>query len=187
MEKATFYWEWVSLPKAEFNILAMLAEQGGSFCGNYADMCRYLNVTSQSKNRAQLKHSIESLSSKGLLEWKECGRTQKLMVVPKATAIALDRQLVRSVIRHDYTSEQVAFAQVLKVFVWIVHNKMEVVTNMMIADELGISESTVVSAKNVLIREYENVSRKKISEKIGKNRFRTLGQELEASAIWSKL
>lgn len=35
MEKVIFYWEWLPLPKAKFNILAMLAEQGGSFSGNY--------------------------------------------------------------------------------------------------------------------------------------------------------
>ena len=41
MEKVTFYREWLPLPKAEFNVLTMLAEQGGSFSGNYADIMRY--------------------------------------------------------------------------------------------------------------------------------------------------
>ena len=44
MESIVFYDEWLPLPKAEFNILAMLAERGGSFSGNYSDMCRYLGV-----------------------------------------------------------------------------------------------------------------------------------------------
>jgi hypothetical protein len=63
---------------------------------------------------------------------------------------------------------------------------MEVVTNAMIAAELGISESTVCSAKNVLQYEYENISRRKISEKRG-DFFRTLGQELAASAFWKDI
>ena len=54
-EDIMFYKEWLPLPKAEFNILAMLAEQGGTFSGNYTDMCSYLTVTSQSKNRQRLQ------------------------------------------------------------------------------------------------------------------------------------
>ena len=40
MEYVTFYEEWLPLPKAEINILAMVAEQGGTYVGNYTDMCR---------------------------------------------------------------------------------------------------------------------------------------------------
>jgi hypothetical protein len=70
---------------------------------------------------------------------------------------------------------------------WIVHNNQEVVTNEMIAKDMGVSVSTVVSAKNVLDREYENITRRKRSEKIGVDSFRTIGQELAASAWWSEL
>ena len=60
MEKIVFFWEWLPLPKAEFNVLTMLAEQGGSFSGNYADIMRYLNVTPQSRNRKPIQAAIES-------------------------------------------------------------------------------------------------------------------------------
>ena len=56
-ERSIFYWEWLPLPKAEFNILAMLAEQGGRFSGNYSDMCRYLGVTPQNRTRHPKKNS----------------------------------------------------------------------------------------------------------------------------------
>ena len=69
MEKVTFYREWLPLPKAEFNVLTMLAEQGGSFSGNYADIMRYLNVTPQSRNRKPIQAAIESLTSKGFITW----------------------------------------------------------------------------------------------------------------------
>ena len=45
MEKGTFYREWLPLPKAEFNVLTMIAEQGGTFTGNWSEMCRYINLT----------------------------------------------------------------------------------------------------------------------------------------------
>ena len=54
-----FYEEWLPLPKAEFNVMAMVAEQGGTYSGNYSDMCRYLNVTPQTRNREQLRTAIE--------------------------------------------------------------------------------------------------------------------------------
>lgn len=186
MEKVTFYREWLPLPKAEFNVLTMLAEQGGSFSGNYADIMRYLNVTPQDRNRKPIQAAIESLVSKGFITWDSRGRTQNLKVIPKATEIELPRQWVRSVINHDYSSESVAFAQVLKVFMWIVQNKEPVVTNKQIANRLNISESTVCSAKNVLQYEYENITKRKVSEKWGDD-FISLGQELAASAFWKEL
>ena len=187
LEKSIFYREWLPLPKAEFNILAMLAEQGGSFSGNYSDMCRYLGVTPQNRNRQTLQAVIEKLTSSGFITHESQGRTQTLKVIPKATEIPLPRPWVQSVIRHDYSSESVAFAQVLKVFAWIVWNKAAVVTNDLIAMDLNVSASTVVSAKNVLKREYENVRQRNVSEKLGDNFFRNLGQELEANAWWTAI
>ena len=183
MEKVVFYREWLPLPKAEFNVLTMLAEQGGSFSGNYADIMRYLNVTPQSRNRKPIQAAIESLTSKGFITWDSRGRTQTLKVIPKATEIIIPKQWVQSVVRHDYSSEDVAFAPVLKLFLWIAQNELEIVTNDMIAADLGVSVSTVVSAKNVLEREYENITKRKRSEKWG-DTFRSIGQELAAGAWW---
>ena len=184
---AVFYREWLPLPKAEFNVLAMIAEQGGTFSGNYTDMCRYLGVGPQSRNRTALKTAIESLVSQGFISCESRGRTLTLTVIPKATEIRLPRLWVQSVIQHDYSSQSVAFAPVLKVFMWIAHNNLSVVTNGMIAEDLNVSVSTVVSAKNVLEREYENITKRKISEKIGNDIFRNLGQELAAGAWWTEI
>ena len=186
MEQIVFYNEWLPLPKAEFNIMAMVAEHGGAYAGNLSDMCRYLTVTPQSRNRNQLRSAIESLTSKGFLSCETRGRTYHLKVVPRETEVKLPRFWVQSVIHHDYSSESVAFAPVLKVFLWIMQNSMDVVTNAMIAAELGISESTVCSAKNVLQYEYENIASRKVSQKWGDG-FRSLGQELAANAWWTEI
>lgn len=183
MDEIIFYWEWLGLSKAEFNILTMVAERGGTFSGNLSDMCRYQNVTPQSRTRTPLREAIESLTSKGFLTSELRGRTYHLRIVPKATEVRLPQLWVQSVLRHDYSTEEVAAAPVLKVFMWIAHNKMDIVTNDMIAADLGVSVSTVVSAKNVLEREYENITKRKISEKYGEG-YRSLGQELAASAWW---
>ena len=187
MNEVIFFREWLPLPKAEFNLLAMIAEQGGSFSGNYSEMCRYLGVTPQSSNRNALKNAIKSLVSQNYISCESNGRTHTLKIIPKATEIRLPRPWVQSVIQHDYSSEAVAFAHVLTVFIWIVHNDLSVVTNGMIAEDLNVSVSTVVSAKNVLEREYQNISKRKVSEKLGEDFFRTLGQELAAGAWWSEI
>ena len=186
IECSIFYDDWLPLPKAEFNVLAMVAEQGGTYAGNLSDMCRYLSVTPQSRNRNQLRSAIESLTSKGFLSCDTRGRTYHLKVIPKETEVKLPRLWVQSVIQHDFSSESVSFAAVLKVFAWIMQNRIKVVTNAMIATELGISESAVCSAKNVLLNEYENIARKKVSQKWGDS-FRSVGQELAANAWWTEI
>ena len=187
MQEAIFYQEWLPLPKAEFNILTMLAEQGGAFKGTYSDMCRYLSVTPQSRNRNKIREALGSLKKQNFIRWESGGRTHELQVIPKAKEIAAPRLWVQSVIHHDYSTEDVASAQVLKVFLWICQSTNDIVTNDMIAMDLGVSASTVVSAKNVLEREYENITKRKISEKLGEDTFRTLGQELAANAWWTEL
>ena len=49
--KVCFYREWLTLPKNDFCILAMLAEQGGSFKGSLADILgNILNAGIQTGN-----------------------------------------------------------------------------------------------------------------------------------------
>lgn len=186
-EQVTFYFEWLSLPKDEFNVLAMVAEQGGSYRGNYSDMCRYLGVTPQNNNRNRLQTAIPSLAAAGFITHDSRGRTQIMKVIPKATEIALPRRWVQSVIRHDYSGERVAFAQVLKVFAWVLHNKKDIVTDEMIAEDLNVSKSTVGKAKKVLVLEYENLYKKPVSAKFGEGIFHKLGQELVANAWWTEI
>ena len=187
IEEVTFYPAWLPLPKEEFNVLAMIAEQGGSYSGNYADMCRYLTVTPQSRNRNAIRRAIESLSAQSLISCESRGRTHYLKVIPKGKGIVLPRPWVQSVIRHDYSGEAVAFAHVLKVFIWIADNQEYIATNDMIAADLCVSPSTVVSAKNVLEREYEIITKRKVSEKLGEDFFKTLGQDLTACAWWKEI
>ena len=74
MEKIVFFWEWLRLPKEEFNILMMLADMGGCFKGNLSDMCRYFRVDpGNSKNKAPMRNAIENLTSKGFITREKSG------------------------------------------------------------------------------------------------------------------
>lgn len=183
-DEISFYREWLPLPKAEFQILTMIAMQNGEYRGNCADICRSLGVTVQDKNRKKYQDAITTLTNQRFIQTDKCGRTYKLKIIPKATEVTLPRLWVQSVLQRDYSTKGVALVQVLKVFLWIASNKSEIVTNETIANELGICTSTVVSAKNVLEREYEIITKRKVSEKLGDDFYRTLGQELQAAAWW---
>ena len=186
----TFFREWLPLAKSDFRILAMLAAMG-QFKGNLSDLCRYFSLAPQTKNREKLKASILRLRDAGFILHEEKGRTHQLTLVPQKLPIEFPREWYEILRQHDYTSESVACEVVMKVALWIQDNQLPVVTNEMIAQDLGISVSTIGSAKNVLEREYHAITRKQVSEKIGEDRqgqalYRTIGQELSSCAWWEK-
>lgn len=187
LEKIVFYGEWLPLPKEEFNILTMLAEQGGSFSGNLTDMCRYFGLSQQQKNRATFRSAIESLTANGYITSEVEGRTYHLKLVPKANEIKIFKRLVQSAVAHNYTSEPVSPASVIKVMLWIIRNQKPVVTNREIAHDTKLSESTICSAKNVLQKEYEAIRKRRVSTKVGENYFITLGQELQSGAWFTPI
>lgn len=184
----TFFREWLPLTKSDFRILAMLADKG-DFEGNLSDLCRCFSLDPQTKNRNKLKESILRLSAAGLILHKEKGRTHQLTLVPQTQSIEFPRTWYEILRQHDYTSESVSWEAVIKVALWIQENQLPVVTNDMIAQDLRISVGTIGSAKNVLEREYQAITRKKVSEKIGEDLqgqalYRTIGQELKSCAWW---
>lgn len=184
MDNIVFFREWFPLQKQEFRILTMLADKG-EFKGNLSDMCRYFSLSPQDKHRKQFRTSIQKLQEEGFIECEISGRTYTLRPIPKAEKLEIPREWMERIKAHEYSSESVAWEQVLKVLLWIVGNKKEVITNEMIESDLGISTSAIGYAKNVLQREYNAITRRKVSDKLGENIFRTRGQELAAVAWWS--
>ncbi len=183
MDDIIFYQEWLPLDKKEFRILAMLADKG-EFRGNLTDLCRYFSLSQQSSNRRKLRESIDQLANENFIECERSGRTYALKVIPKEKEITIHREWLKTLMSHDYTSENVAWEQVVKVLLWVIANQEPVITNAMIAADLDISTTTIGYAKNVLQKEYSAITRKKVSEKY-KGGFRTLGQKLAAAAWWS--
>jgi len=183
MSRLTFYAEWLPLPKEDFRILAMLTERGG-FCGNLSDLCRYFLLDTQTSHRNKLRHSIEILAEQNFLTYELTGRTYHIRLVPKEKEIHIKPQWFEALKAHNYNSEPVAWEQVLKVLLWVIDNQEPIITNSMIAEDLKISVSTIGAAKNVLEHEFEAITRKKCSEKLAEDFFRTIGHELHASAWW---
>lgn len=188
METIVFFWEWLRLPKEEFNILMMLADMGGSFKGNLSDMCRYFHVsTENSKNKAPLKEAIENLTSKGFITSQLKGYTYSLQVIPKEEEVELLRKWVDPILQADRFSVSVAKAPVIKSLIWISQNSYsKVVTNDEIVPDLNISVSTFGSAKNVLEKDFRAIMREIEQVTLPNGEKRNIGQRLGVPADWSE-
>jgi uncharacterized membrane protein len=185
MNEIMFYFEWLHLSKETFRILAMIAAHNGKYRGTLTAMCHFLSISVQSNNRNSIKSGIKKLKYDKYIKCKKTGRTYHLTIIPKKEPISIDGSFAQSIISHDYSSEQrVAWEQVLKVYCYVCHNKAELTTNEKIAESLAMSTTTVVSAKNVLDKEYGALNSQKVSQKVGGG-FRYLGQELQIGAWWT--
>lgn len=159
MENVAFYREWLPLNKKEFRILAMLADFGGEYHGNLTDMCRYFSVSPQHKNREALREAIQHLTDRHYIESSVNGRTYSLRIIPKEKEIALPREWFERVRTREYSSESVSWEAVIKLLLWLIaHNPEVMITNQQIADDLDVSVSVVVSAKNVLEKDFEAIT-----------------------------
>lgn len=113
------------------------------------------------------------------------GRTYSLRIIPKEKEIALPREWLERVRMHEYSSESVSWEAVIKLLLWLIaHNPEVMITNQQIADDLDVSVSVVVSAKNVLEKDFEAIVKQMISDKLGEDFFIRRGQKIELSAWW---
>jgi len=187
VERITFYWEWLLLPKDEFNILMMLADMGGSFSGNLSEICRYFCVSNQNKNKVSLKNAIEKLTADGFITSQKSGYTYSLQIVPKEKEIALLRKWIDPILQADRFSQSVAKAQVIKSLIWISQNSYsKIVINDEIVPELNMSVSTFGSAKNVLERDFHVILREIEQITLANGDKRNIGQRLGVPAEWSE-
>ena len=183
MSKATFYFEWLGVDKNQFRILALLAPTG-EYTGNLSDMCRCLNLRSQTRNRKRLKASITELTDDGYITSTLKGRTYFLRANTKETVIKIPAEWLDQIMSHNYSSESVSWQAVLKVLLWILSNKEPIVTRYMIAADLNCGVDTITSAFNVLERDFNAIVRDIIIKQKENGDFRCVGLELTAVAWW---
>ena len=183
----TGYDEWLPLDKKEFRILALLADKG-EYRGTLSGLCDYFSVTRQHSNRERIRSSIQELKEQNYIVAELRGRTYTLRLLPKEKEIQMDRGLFESIRQHDYMGEDVAWEQVIKLYLWIAqHEPEQITTNAEMAAALNVSSSTVCAAKNVLEREYDTIRKKRIAEKTSEGSFRALGQIIQPGAWWETI
>ena len=185
MDEVVFYTDWLALDKKCFRMLVMVTENG-DFSGDLTDMCNRLSITAQTKNRKQLKAAIQELMDDGWIETEQMGRTYHLKVVPRGTEIHLPREWMEKIMLREYSAADVAWQQVLRVLLWLIDcGSEEIITDKMIASDLGISDSTVSAAKKVLREDYELLKVKVFAGKRPDGSFWRTGHQATINA-WMK-
>lgn len=184
MSNATFYSEWLGVEKNQFRILSLLASTG-EFRGNLTDMCRELHISQQTRNRNALRENIEELVAGGYITCNQSGRTYTLTALPKETVIEIPTEWLDRILNHEYTSENVSWQAVLKVFLWIINQPHEpIVRREEIAEAINMGVDTISSALNVLEYEYKAIIRNQVIKQNTKGEFRCIGLEINPSAWW---
>ena len=183
----TFDIEWLSLPKAEFKMLVMIADKGKNL-GNASDMCRYFNRSPQSKNKNPLRKALQSLAEQNIIELKQNKNNYAAIIqktILQENKIQIKRKYLTEILQHNYT-QKVAEVTVLKVYIWLLNVGESLFTNRQIVECIGVSESTVTEAKNAL-KEMGAVLINKITIKEGEQFYKCIGQKVEPSAFWNNV
>lgn len=183
----TFDFEWLSLPKAEFKMLVMIADKGQNL-GNASDLCRYFNRSPQSKNKKLLRKALKSLEEQNIIDLKKQKNdyiATLLNPISQENEVSIKRKYVTEILHHNYT-QKVAWETVLKVYIWLLNNGKFIFTNRQISECIGVSKSTVTEAKNALI-EMGAVLISKITIKEDEQFYQCIGQKVEPSAFWNNV
>lgn len=173
----TFYYEWLSLIKADFKAITLFTEKGG-FTGNLTDMCRQASLSVETRNRNSLKISIERLKNQELILVEQTGTTFKIDIIPKDKKIEISEKTL-NMIKTIKPTEAVEWSNILKLYLWIDYNSGTVATNREIGIELGLSEQVCGRANRALSEYFPEVFRETIKTVTPDNHYITIGQRFE--------
>lgn len=184
--------EWLSLEKAEFRMLsliAILSDSNRAFRGTLSTLCKELSIGASTVNKERLKNNLYQLAAADLITIikdnnvytislaKAAEKSKNIIKIKKAWY-----QLIKD------TPSEAAWENVLKVFIKLlefapasIHKEQE------IADELNISVSTVKRAiktlKQIDFQDFRFKIEPKI-EKLADGKFRTLGNTYSQAIIF---
>ena len=174
--EAEFEFEWLLRQKYEFKILtliAVLADNNLAYRGTLNDMCDFFGVRSNdSRNRRSIKAAIDQLETDGLLKHIEDGKTLTLTLSKKGEqrkrVIRIQKEWVE--IAKNYKSEEnsISWMNLLKVWLYLIDNKEEVIKTSAVAEELNLSKDSVTRAKKALEKDMHAIISKK-KAKIAEN------------------
>lgn len=167
LDEAEFEYEWLSRQAYEFKILtllAVLADNHLAYRGTLKEMCEFFGVKSgDCSNNRNIKSAIDVLETDGLLKSIQDGRTFTLTLSKRAEqrskVIRIQKEWVE--IAKSYKSENpnnsVSWMALLKVLLYLINNEREIIRTSDIAEELGLSTSTVKNAKRALVKDVKAI------------------------------
>ena len=185
-DEAGFEKEWLKLEKYNFKLLtlvAVLAQNHLAYRGTVAEMCEYLGVDNQTKNRRAITTAIEQLEKKGMvktiLDGKVYTITLSMKAEKKKDVIVIQKKWIEMV---QGLTTGVTWDNVLRVWLYLIANEEEIITSKKIAADLGMTKRMVDRIKVVLVNDLQAIKCKNRSKKISEGNFKSLGQTIDTFA-----
>ncbi len=187
-DELVFNYDWLSLDKADIELISYLLLNGNVFVGSLSELCRALGRSDNTRSRNGRQQAIDRLCALGIIVCgKKRARTFKItLAVPKGEEkINIERQHLENIMRREY-ERSVAWQQVLKVYLWFRANGNGVIEfqRHQIASALGVSTSTITEATHVLKDHYGAITAQRKGYIDGEGNPRCWGQEAQLSAFW---
>ena len=185
-DEAGFEKEWLKLEKYNFKLLtlvAVLAQNHLAYRGTVAEMCEYLGVDNQTKNRRAITTAIEQLEKKGMVKTILDGKVYTITLSVKAEkkkdVIVIQKKWIEMV---QGLTTGVTWDNVLRVWLYLIANEEEIITSKKIAADLGMKKSMVDRIKIVLVNDLQAIKCRDRSKKISEGNFKSLGQTIDTFA-----
>lgn len=189
-EYAIFEKEWILMKKYEFKLLtlcAALAADHKAYRGTIVDVCKYLGVQSgQTSTNRTIKTAIQSLVDREYISVFNDPDNDKIYTLTlrykaeKTKDIRAIKKEFINLIKKDKSGE-IAWEEVLRVYLYLVFNTKDIMTNAEIGKDLSISERNVKKAKVVLEKHLKLIITRNRSKKTGKS-YVSLGQSIDCVA-----
>lgn len=140
-------------------LVSVLEDSNLAFNGSLTNMCNWLGISSSANNNKNLKLAIESLNTKGYIEYTHKGQKYIISMTNKGME---DNQVIRirrcwvetiKCYKEQIKDVSIGWLNLLKVFVYVYGSNLcneYVFKQQEIADNLNISKGTVAKALTVL-------------------------------------
>ena len=186
-DEAGFEKEWLKLEKYNFKLLtlvAVLAQNHLAYRGTVAEMCDYLGIDNQTKNRRAITTAIAQLEEKGMVKTildnnKVYTITLSVKAEKKKDVIVIQKKWIEMV---QGLKGGVSWDNVLRVWLYLIANEEEIITSKKIAADLGMSKSMVDRIKIVLVSDLKAIKCQNRAKKISEGNFQKLGQTIDTFA-----
>ena len=186
-DEAGFEKEWLKLEKYNFKLLtlvAVLAQNHLAYRGTVAEMCDYLGINNQTKNRKAITTAIAQLEKKGMIKTILDGKVYTITLSVKAEkkkdVIVIQKKWIEMV--QGLKSRGVSWDNVLRVWLYLIANEEEIITSKKIAADLGMSKSMVDRIKIILVNDLKAIKCQNRAKKISEGNFQKLGQTIDTFA-----
>ena len=186
-DEAGFEKEWLKLEKYNFKLLtlvAVLAQNHLAYRGTVAEMCDYLGINNQTKNRKAITTAIAQLEKKGMIKTILDGKVYTITLSVKAEkkkdVIVIQKKWIEMV--QGLKSRGVSWDNVLRVWLYLIANEEEIITSKKIAADLGMSKSMVDRIKIILVSDLKAIKCRNRAKKISEGNFQKLGQTIDTFA-----